>query len=402
MYKIDDDTSVMVRGPTVYKVTSGFVATSIGTVSNDARPVQIAWNGTNVVITSAENMYSLTLTGSSSTLLVAGVEMVDVLGDFFIGALEGSNEFIWSDIDPFVFDGSNHQPTNSVSDELVGVKVARRAAYFFGTKSIEPWYESGGADNPFSRIDGGVYEVGCIAKDSIAEMDGIFWLGGDEKGAGSVWTITAGQPKRLSTPAIEFLISQWPDMADAEAFCYNQEAHSFYVLSSQSGNETFAYDITTDEWHQRAWTHPSGDFHRIRPRCAMHFAGEMLVGDWENGNVYAYDLNTYSDNGDPLVALRACSTLQSGMEEQPTVTFLLDMDTGVGLTSGQGSDPQAMLRYSKDGGRTWSSALWRSFGQIGEYWKRAFWNRVGGGRRTVFEVRISDPVKRNIVGAFIS
>ena len=140
------------------------------------------------------------------------------------------------------------------------MKVARRAAYFFGTKSVEPWYESGGADLPFSRIDGGVIEVGCIAKDSIAEIDGVFWLGGDEKGAGAVWQLVSGQPKRVSTPAIEFAIAQWPDMTDAEAFTYSQEGHAFYVLSSQSGNETWAYDISTDEWHQRAWLHASGDF----------------------------------------------------------------------------------------------------------------------------------------------
>jgi hypothetical protein len=401
MFKIDDETSIMVRGATVYKVTNAYVSTSLGTVSNDARPVQIAWNGANIVITSDEIMYSLTLAGSSSTVIQTGVEMVDTLGDFFVAALEGSNSYTWSDAISAVFPG-NEQATNSVSDQLVGVKVARRAAYFFGTKSIEPWYESGGVDVPFSRIDGGVFEVGCIAKDSIAEMDALFWLGGDEKGTGQVWTISGGAPKRISTPAIEFALAQWPDMEDAEAFCYSQEGHSFYVLSSQSGNQTFAYDITTEEWHERAWLHTSGDFQRIRPRCAMHFAGEMLVGDWETGNVYAYDLNTYSDNGNPLITLRSCSTLESGMEEQGTVSFLLDMDTGVGLTTGQGSDPQAMLRYSKDGGKTWSSSLWRSFGQIGEYWRRAIWNRVGGGRRLVFEVRISDPVKRNVTGAYIS
>ena len=64
----------------------------------------------------------------------------------------------------------------------------------------------------------------------------------------------------------------------------------------------------------------------------MHFAGEMLVGDWETGDVYAYDLDTYSDNGNPLVALRACSTIQAGLEELGTMSFILDADMGVGLT----------------------------------------------------------------------
>ena len=139
---------------------------------------------------------------------------------------------------------------------------------------------------------------------------------------------------------------------------------------------------------------------RIKARCAIYFGGRILVGDKDNGNVYGYDLNTYSDNGNPLPAIRSCSTLQNGLEEQPTVSFQLDMDTGVGLSNGD--DPKAILRTSKDGGKTWSNELLRSIGKVGEYTKRVLWHRVGGGRRVVFEVKITDPVKRNITGAYIS
>jgi hypothetical protein len=139
---------------------------------------------------------------------------------------------------------------------------------------------------------------------------------------------------------------------------------------------------------------------RIRPRSAIYFNGRLLVGDWENGQVYGYDLGTYSDNGNPLPAIRACATLQSGLEQQPTVTLELDMDVGVGLSSG--ADPKAMLRCSRNGGKNWVNELWASIGKVGEFNKRVRWNRVGGGRKTVFEVTITDPVKRNVTGAFIS
>jgi hypothetical protein len=125
-----------------------------------------------------------------------------------------------------------------------------------------------------------------------------------------------------------------------------------------------------------------------------------LVGDLTTGAIFGYDTKTYSDNGQPLPAIRSCSTLQNGLEEQPTASFALDMDVGVGLESGD--DPKVSLRTSKDGGRTWSNELIRSIGKVGEYSKRVIWNRVGGGRKVVFEVTITDPVKRNIVGAYIS
>jgi hypothetical protein len=252
MYQIDAVTAVMVCGANVYRVTSGFATTVIGTVANDNRPVHIGWNGVNIIIESAGSLYSLTVTGTVAALIRSGINGVDVLGDFFIAAQSNSNLFVWSEPGTVNFDALNFKDTNSVADTLLGVRVSRRAAYFFGTKSIEPWYESGGLDLPFSRIDGGVFEVGCLAKDSIAEMDALFWLGGDDKGVGSVWTVSGGVPKRISTHAIEFAIGQWSDPTDAEAFTYTQEGHSFYVLSSLSGDETWAYDINTGEWHQRA------------------------------------------------------------------------------------------------------------------------------------------------------
>jgi len=400
MFGVDDDTCVMVCGGNVYKVTSSATTTLIGTIPDDARPVVITGSGNDVLIVSSGSLYSLTLTGSSASLLLTNIGMVDLLDDHFVANETDSNQFVWSDAVTTTFDPLNVQADNSASDVLVGLKVARRIMYLFGRKAVRAWYDSGGSDTPFSRIDGASYEVGCIAKDSIAEMDAVFWVAGDDKGAGSVWSIVSGQPTRISTPAIEYAISQWPDISDAEGFTYSQEGHSFYVLSSVSGNQTWVYDVTTKAWHQRAWLHSSGDLHRIRPRCHLYFAGMNLVGDWENGNVYQYDLDTYDDNGNPLPAIRATQTIQNELKTQSIGTLQLDMDTGVGLQTGQGSDPVAMLRWSRDGGKTFGNAIWRTIGEVGEYGTRAIWHRVGGGARMVFEVTISDPVKRNITGAF--
>ena len=73
----------------------------------------------------------------------------------------------------------------------------------------------------------------------------------------------------------------------------------------------------------------------------------------------------------------------------------------MGLVTGQGSDPQAMMRFSDDGGETWSNQQTRSFGKIGERSKRVKWNRLGVSRGRVYEVAISDPVKVSMVDAYL-
>jgi hypothetical protein len=72
-------------------------------------------------------------------------------------------------------------------------------------------------------------------------------------------------------------------------------------------------------------------------------------------------------------------------------------EQGVGLITGQGSDPQVMLQFSDDGGRTWSSERWRSLGRIGEYRTRTRWLRNGSARDRIYRYAMSDPVRRNLI-----
>jgi hypothetical protein len=58
-----------------------------------------------------------------------------------------------------------------------------------------------------------------------------------------------------------------------------------------------------------------------------------------------------------------------------------------------------MLRWSNDGGSTWSKEYWVSIGSIGRYKNRAIWRRLGMARDRIFEVSITDPVKAVIVSA---
>jgi len=80
----------------------------------------------------------------------------------------------------------------------------------------------------------------------------------------------------------------------------------------------------------------------------------------------------------------------------------IDMETGVGLTSGQGSDPKVYLDWSDDGGRTWSNQRAASIGRKGKYRARAVWNRLGRSHDRVYRITWSDPVKRVVLGATLN
>jgi hypothetical protein len=77
------------------------------------------------------------------------------------------------------------------------------------------------------------------------------------------------------------------------------------------------------------------------------------------------------------------------------------MEPGVGQSTGQGAAPLLMLRYSNDGGHTWSNEKTATAGKVGEYGARAKFNRLGSGRNRVWELSMTDPVKFSVFGAVL-
>ena len=114
------------------------------------------------------------------------------------------------------------------------------------------------------------------------------------------------------------------------------------------------------------------------------------------------DLDEYTDFGNPIVRKRVLPVIVQENRLIPHAQFELDMEVGVADQSGQGSDPQVMMRYSDDSGRTFSSELWRGFGEVGEYKTRVVWHALGRSRRRVYEVSISDPVFVQINAAYLN
>lgn len=391
----------------VYPSTDGstYLSTNIGTVTYDSNPVTIAYDGINYMVCSAGILYGAEAPAGNvwSTLgeIRTDVGSVDFIDGYFILNEASTGKFFISNQYSTTIESLDFATAEGAPDKLVRVLVHNREAILFGEETIEFWYVSGNADFAMSRVQGAYIEEGLAAKYSAVKCgETVAWLGSSKDGAYTVWMLNGYTPSPISTHAISYQISQWGRVDDAVAFFYKQEGHAFYVLTSPTASETIVYDFATGEWHQRAWLDGFGNLKRIRPIVQCHTGGRTLVGDWENGNIYEYDLDTYSDNGSPIKRVRATQMIQSGLDFIRNGNLRIDMDTGVGLTDGQGEDPQAILRYSKDGGRNWSAPISRSFGRIGDFDAVVQWNRVGGGERSVFEVTITDPVKVNITGAY--
>jgi len=404
----------VVSGTEVYKLTSTTgTPVKLGDVSGTG-PVSIADNGTQIFFACNGPSYIY----NEVTNVFQQITDIDFPGAKTVGYLDGyfvfnepTGQRIWvtsllegTQIDPLEFASAEGSP-----DGLVAININNREAWLFGADSVEVWYDAGLTDFPLTRIQGAFSEVGCVAAYSVAKLDNsLFWLGTDARGQGIIYRTAGYNAQRVSTHAIEYAIAQYADISTAVAYTYQQEGHAFYVLSFAEA--TWVFDVATSAWHERAGFE-AGEFTRHRSNCQCNFGGTTIVGDYENGDIYALDLDTYADNGEIqkwLRSWRAIPTGQNDLKRTAHHALQLDCESGVGLDYLDAIDttemmkPRVMLRWSDDGGHTWSNEHWSDMGQIGQFSHRVFWRRLGMTlklRDRVYEVSGTDPVKVAIMGA---
>jgi hypothetical protein len=408
VYPPTSGAAIVVRGSSVYRVAADWSYALVGAIDDAGTPVSIADDGTTAVLVTGAHGYTLDL-GTNVLAPITdgafyGADYVYYDKTVFIFNQPGTARFYLTTGSGVHFDALDYASASSNAEPVVRHLVNNEELVLFKRTSAELWRAVAGGDFLFMRDTNAAIEKGCEAPHSAVNMDNtVYWLGGDKDGGGIVWKLNGYTPTRVSHAGVERAIQNYARTDDARAYSYQQEGHTFYVLSFPSAGATWSYDVATGLWHERAYLDPAtGHFTRHRSICHMRYAGVHVVGDWEDGRLYALDLDYYTDDGDPLVALRSSPHISGvGNNEIRYNRLRLDLETGVGTVDGQGADPTLMLRWSNDGGRTWPGAQNLRMGRIGEYARRVQTDRLGTARDRVFEVAISDPVKRVILGATV-
>lgn len=291
---------------------------------------------------------------------------------------------------------------DSQSDNLQGLQELNRELWLIGERASEIWFNAGGANFAFQRIPGAAPPVGTSAPQSINQVgDSLMWLGRTLQGENIVVQTQQYSWKRASQHGVETALSSYPLVADAFAYSYEDEGHLFYVLTLPTADKTWVFD-SNGTWHERlSYDDVTGQFHRERPNCFMNFQNLRLVGDYQSGEIHHMSRQYFTDDAEPIVCIRRCPHIWSREDRKAQFHPWLEIEftSGVGLQTGQGENPQAMLRWSVDNGREFGNEHWATLGKAGKRKTRVIWRRLGSGFDRVFEVRYSEPTLRDIAGA---
>jgi len=325
--------------------------------------------------------------GARTCDFLDGYFLVELLGSFYISGLyEGMS-----------WDATEFASAESSPDGIVKVFVDHSEVILFGTETTEYWGNSGNADFPFTRIQGTSDEWGLAARDSVAKFNNSYMYLAQNTLGEVMLVISSGY---IPTPVQDFefhhLINEYATVSDARGFAYMLGGHPMYVIHFPTQGTSWMFDGSTGIMTELK----SKGLERHRSDLHTHFLNKNYITDFENGNIYKLDKDTYTDNGESIVRLlRSKHDHNKNHTEVIVDRVEILMEQGVGLQNGQGEDPKLMFRTSKDKGRTWSGEMTASIGKAGEYDEpRCLFDDLGSARDFVYEISMSDPVKFVLTG----
>ena len=381
------------------------VSTDRGMLTTTSGTVSMCTDGNTILIVDGANGYTYNTTTTTFTQ-VSDVDFVPAvtctwIDGLFIADMRGSadktdhTKYQWS-IDGLSWDALDFASAESSPDPIQRVYNDNRQLVLFGTVTTEFHNNSGNAEEPFTRS--ATNEWGLAAKWSVAKIkDSIIYLGQNRMGKTQIIALNGYTPDIVSNYEMSSIIDSYGDVSNAIGHSFMEGGHPFYVISFPTVEKTWLFDAATKLFSELTSGITEGQY---RGLFSNNYLGNTLIYDFENGNIYKTNPDTYSDNGSMIVG-ELISRHLFEREYQAVSLLQLEMESGTGLISGQGSDPQAMLQVSHDGGNTFGNEMWESFGKIGVYAQTVEFWQLGCAKDMTFKIRITDPVKRVVTGAWI-
>ena len=257
-------------------------------------------SGTQTV--SSETMYLLNFSVlPSSDGAFSGASIVDIVDNYFVYNRPNTQQWAASNLLSPITYGLSYASKFTGPDNLVSLVCDHGQVYLLGEQTSEVWADQGTFPFAFQRIPGSSSQHGLAAANSIARLGNSFaYVAKNNRGQAEIVIMNGYFPQRISTHAVEnTLVNE--SISDAIAYTYQLEGHECYVVTIPSLDITWVYDITTQLWHKWLWTDSQNNYHRHRSNCSAFFQNVVLVGDWQNGQIYQLDPNNYTDNSLSLI-----------------------------------------------------------------------------------------------------
>ena len=288
------------------------------------------------------------------------------------------------------------------ADNIQTLAVIHGELWLIGQLTSEIWTNTGASDFTFGRIQGAFINHGAVAPYSLSQQDvSLFWLTQDRQGVAIVAMTSGYAVERVSTHAIEQEFQSYSKISDAIGYCHQIDGHAFYILNFPTANKTWAYEMSTKQWHERGSLDGNGVLNRHRGNCFAFAYNKGYVGDFQNGSLYFFDHDYYLDGTTAIPRIRTFPHIVEDGDRIEYTRFVADIEVGQTDGTTSSSPPLISLRWSDTRGSTYGNPVMQSMGATGQTYVSPQWRRLGMARDRVFELSWSAPVRTSLNTAWV-
>jgi len=402
-------TLYVVAGNALYSLTPTFTQTQLGFLQTSTGTVSMANNPSQIMIVDGTAGYiytpnSATFAPITSPGFPNGANTVTFVSGYFVCEQPGTQQFWVSNLyDGTTWNALAFASASQYSDNIKAVDSLIGNLVLFSERHTEFWQNVGSTPEPFAPIISATSEFGLAAIYSRAHVNQtICFLGMNPQGAPQVAQISGYNVSVISTPDLDFILSQMSTVSDAIAISYVVNGHPMYQLTLPTADRSFLYDTATGLWSETQSGLTNKYSTRHFAQYSAYFNSTTYVSQANTGTILKFSTNAYTDNGTTILRELITRHGSANFNRFSVDELYIDMDTGVGANTGQGSTPTLLLECSKDNGRTYSTPRQLQVGPLGNYRQRVIARRFGSARDFVFRLRFSDPVQFTITDGAVT
>jgi hypothetical protein len=393
----------VVQSGTLYSINNAGVTSSIGTIGTMSGDVSMADDGTFLVLVDGTTGYTynmITPAGLNAIVdanFTTSPKYVTWQDTYFVVTSGLTNQFQLSkNADPTTWPAVNISTTGSRPGALQAGFADHSVLNLFGQDYAEFWQDAGSPDFPYTVIPGSAQTFGLASAWSLVSYDNsIVGLFKNKENARLVARMSGFNLKKISDHDIDQILAGYSTVSDARGGAFSVSGHPLYLLNLPTAGASWAFDGLANAWSE--WQATDGT--RFWGDKFALFQNRLCVSDRRNGNIYQFDATNYTDNGSAIPREVWSKHIWKDDKYLGIERVQIDVESGVGVATGQGVNPVLDLQVSKDGGNTFMSVGFASVGAIGAYTQRVIWRSLGAARDWVLKLRITDPVKFVIVSA---
>lgn len=236
---------------------------------------------------------------------------------------------------------------------LLGAKKVGGYLWIVGTEETQVWFNSGNADFPFERMPNKTIKYGGAGVGTMVVVkDSLIWVARDKTGY-TILRSNGLSVERITDFAMENRlnsISYTKYGVTAKEMTW--KGHDWFVITFESEDETWVYDLTTRVWFQ--WSTGASGGRHIGAAYSHYYQNNQeyhLIGGYADGSLYSMTDDVYKDNTTAIKRVRRSPVLNSEHKTLFQKSVEVVVDSGASVDATQTLD----LKWSKDSGTTWSS-----------------------------------------------